>query len=140
MSRPDDGRTLLQIGALFGMCLLSILAPLGWWSGSLGDAATHVGGVMNDRSSAPNAGPAQEVVGIRRHYPAAQGMAPDPAPAPPEDLWEELALTAPAAAPVAPVVASRVVPPPPPKILMCPAPFSFSRSNMYLKYSLCPPW
>ena len=34
----------------------------------------------------------------------------------------------------------RITPPPPPKILIWLAPFSFNRSNMYLKYSLCPPW
>ncbi|MCY1533136.1 hypothetical protein D9M68_684490 [compost metagenome] len=34
----------------------------------------------------------------------------------------------------------RITPPPPPKILIWPAPRSCSRSYMYLKYSICPPW
>ena len=38
------------------------------------------------------------------------------------------------------ISSGNMVPPPPPNILMCPAPFSWSRSYMYLKYSMCPPW
>ena len=30
----------------------------------------------------------------------------------------------------------KITPPPPPNILICPAPFSFNKSYMYLKYSL----
>ena len=38
------------------------------------------------------------------------------------------------------ISSGNMVPPPPPNILICPAPFSWSRSYMYLKYSMCPPW